>query len=152
MPIGGFVTDDPALADELAGRGWSITEERVLVLTPDAEAPVARSRVRAVTSEAMHELWAASWHRDLPDASAEVVAQLLGRETLADAVVRIVDLASFDADGRIVAGTQLRIDGATAVIEAVMTEPGAQGHGHAGSASSARPSAGPAPPGATWCG
>jgi ribosomal protein S18 acetylase RimI-like enzyme len=53
------------------------------------------------------------------------------REAFADAHARIVDLAILDDGGIPIAGTQLRLDGATAAIEAVMTDPDHRGNGHA---------------------
>jgi len=125
------VLDDGGVATALADRGWEVNEERLMVLAPDEIVPPGPSPVRAVAGEAMHDLRSASWRRDIPGISDESVADLVGREAVADAVLRIVDLAVLGPDGAPIAGTQLRIDGATAAVEAVMTAPDARGHGHA---------------------
>ena len=110
--------------------GWEVEEERFLVLAPGTPSPEAGpARVVAVTSEVMAGLWAPGWQRDLPGISAESVDDLVRREAFADAHCRIVDLAVLGDDGVPVAGTQLRIDGASAAIEAVLTEPTARGAG-----------------------
>lgn len=110
--------------------GWTLDEERLLVLGPDVE--VARRtgvEVRPVTSEAMAGLWGPSWRRDLAGISDDAVADLLRREAFADAHLRVVDLAVVGDDGIPRASAQLRIDGATAALEAVLTEPGSRGRG-----------------------
>jgi uncharacterized protein (DUF952 family)/GNAT superfamily N-acetyltransferase len=124
------VFDRPPPAD----LGWAVEEERVLVLGPGVPAPPAGpAAVVPVTSEVMAGLWRPSWHRDLPGITDGAVDDLVRREAFADAHCRIVDIAVLGSDGVPVAGTQLRIDGATAAIEAVMTDPGARGRGYGGS-------------------
>jgi GNAT superfamily N-acetyltransferase len=111
-----------------------VEEERILVLGLDAPTPPpGGADVVAVTSEVMAGLWRPSWHRDLPGIAEDAVDDLVRREAFADAHCRIVDLAVLGDGGVPVAGTQLRIDGASAAVEAVMTEPGARGRGLAGS-------------------
>ena len=110
--------------------GWTLVEERLMVLGPDVE--VARPvgvEVRQVTSEAMVGLWGPSWRRAEADITDEDLADLLRREAFADAHLRIVDLAVVGDDGDPRSSAQLRIDGATAALESVMTEPGARGRG-----------------------
>jgi uncharacterized protein (DUF952 family)/GNAT superfamily N-acetyltransferase len=114
-----------------ADLGWEVEELRVQVLDPAAPDPhVPGGRVVAVTQEVMAGLWAPSWRRDQPGIDEADADDLLRRESFADAHVRVVDLAVLGDDGIPVAGTQLRIDGATAVIEAVMTAPSARERGH----------------------
>jgi GNAT superfamily N-acetyltransferase len=114
-----------------ADLGWDVEELRVQVLDPAAPDPhVPGGRVVAVTQEVMAGLWAPSWRRDQPGIDEADADDLLRRESFADAHVRVVDLAVLGDDGIPVAGTQLRIDGATAVIEAVMTAPSARERGH----------------------
>lgn len=110
--------------------GWEVDEERILVLDPGAEVigPEGLTIV-PVTQEVMAGLWDPSWRRDLPHASDDAVADLIRREAFADAHLRVVDLAVLGPDGVPVAGTQLRIDGATAAIEAVLCDPGHRGRG-----------------------
>lgn len=114
--------------------GWDVEEERLMVLGPDTDPPEpGPAPIVAVTSEVMAGLWRASWRRDVPGIGDAEVDDLVRREAFADAHCRIVDLAVLGPDGVPVAGTQLRIDGATAAIEAVMTAPDARGRGVAGS-------------------
>lgn len=111
---------------------WGVDEERLLVL--DSEAELIRpgaAGVVAVTSEVMAGLWRPGWFRDLDDVDEEAVDQLIRREPLNDVHVRVLDLAVLGEDGVPVAGAQLRIDGATAAIEAVMTTPEVRGRGYA---------------------
>lgn len=116
------VLDDPTTATALASRGWNVQELRLMVY--GAEGVADRStRVVAVTHEIVSRLWERSWRRELPHLDDDSVRQLVDRETVADAVLRIVDLAALDGCGEPIASTQLRIDGATAAIEAVMTDP-----------------------------
>ena len=116
------VLDDPATAGALASRGWEVQELRLMVCdgTPVASRSIG---VVPVAHEIIGRLWERSWRRDLPDADDETVRQLVGREPLLDAVLRVVDLAVLDGRGEPIASAQLRIDGATAAIEAVMSDP-----------------------------
>jgi GNAT superfamily N-acetyltransferase len=115
------------------GLGWEVEVERLMVLGPDVEvpAPPPGIDVVAVTSEVMHGLWGPTWRRDIPGIGDDAVADLLRRESFADAHVRIVDLAVLGDGGVPVAATQLRIDGATAAVEAVMTDEAVRGRGYA---------------------
>ncbi len=111
--------------------GWEIEELRLQVLDPAApDPPVPAGLVVAISQEVMAGLWAPSWRREHPGIVGADVDDLVRRESFANAHVRIVDLAVLGDDGVPVAGTQLRIDGATAAIEAVMTAPSARRHGH----------------------
>jgi GNAT superfamily N-acetyltransferase len=115
------VLDAPSTVGALAGLGWSVDEQRLMVF--QGEPPERSAAVVAVAHEAVARLWSRSWPRDLPGIDDEAVRQLVAREPLADAVMRIVDLAVLGADGDPIASTQLRLDGATAAVEAVMTHP-----------------------------
>ena len=118
-----------SVAAELAGRGWS-SEELVLMARPSGPAPEG-PRAEAVDQREVHDFWARSWRRDLPDRPdrERVIADLVGREHLNDRVVAVTDLV-VRADGRVVASGQLRVDGATAAVDSVMTDPEHQGRGH----------------------
>ncbi len=106
------------------GLGWAVEELRLQVLDRTApDPPVPAGRVVWVTQEVMAGLWEPSWRRDHPGIDDESVHDLVRRESFANAHLRIVDLAVLGDDGVPVAGTQLRIDGATAAVEAVMTAP-----------------------------
>jgi GNAT superfamily N-acetyltransferase len=60
-----------------------------------------------------------------------VVGQLVGREHRNDAVLAVTDVVVREG-GRVVAAGQLRIDGGTAVVDSVLTDPAFRGRGHAG--------------------
>ncbi|QYG95069.1 GNAT family N-acetyltransferase [Iamia sp. SCSIO 61187] len=111
--------------------GWEVDEERILVLPSSVGVDGPAEVVTPVTSEVMAGLWRPSWRRDLPGASEAAIDDLVRREAFADAHLRIVDLAVLGGDGVPVAGTQLRIDGATAAIEAVLCDPDHRGRGFA---------------------
>jgi GNAT superfamily N-acetyltransferase len=120
-----------AAAAELAGRGWGV-EELLLMARPGGPAP-AGPRGEVVAQREVHDLWERGWRADLTDLGGRldaVVAQLVGREQLNDRVVAVTDVVARE-DGRIVAAGQLRIDGATAAVESVLTDPAARGRGHA---------------------
>jgi uncharacterized protein (DUF952 family)/GNAT superfamily N-acetyltransferase len=110
--------------------GWDVDEERILVLDASTSiAAPAEGTVTPVTSEVMAGLWGPSWRRDLPHATDDAIGDLLRREAFAHAHLWVVDLAVLGDDGVPVAGTQLRIDGATAAIEAVLCDPDHRGRG-----------------------
>jgi uncharacterized protein (DUF952 family)/ribosomal protein S18 acetylase RimI-like enzyme len=114
--------------------GWDAEQLRFLVLDPSAPtpaAPASAGQVIAVTQEVMADLWRPSWRRDLPDIDEADIEDLVRREAFTDAHARVVDLAVLGSGGVPVAGTQLRLDGATAAIEAVMTHPDHRNNGHA---------------------
>jgi uncharacterized protein (DUF952 family)/GNAT superfamily N-acetyltransferase len=117
------------VAAELAGRGWEVSE---LLVMGRAATPVdGGERAELVDQRELHGLWERSWRRDLPPLPEldEVVAQLVGREHRTGHVVAVTDVA-VRVEGHPVAAGQLRVDGATAVIESVMTEPHVRGRGH----------------------
>jgi GNAT superfamily N-acetyltransferase len=94
--------------------------------------PAGPSSAEVVPQSAVHPLWESSWRRELGGTVGdldEVVGQLLGREHRNDRVVRVVDLAVREA-GAVVAAGQLRVDGATAAVDSVLTDPAARGCGY----------------------
>ena len=118
------------VARELVRRDWDAGELRVMARS--AGAVPGGDRAEVVEQRAVHPLWERSWRAELPHAGPEldeVVGQLIDREHRNDAVVAVHDLAVREA-GRVVAAGQLRIDGATAAIESVITDPAARGRGH----------------------
>ncbi|SFT74463.1 Uncharacterized conserved protein, DUF952 family [Geodermatophilus amargosae] len=120
-----------AVAAELAAAGWE-AEELLVMARPAAARLPGGERAEVVAQTDVHPLWEAGWRAGLagmPDLD-EVVRQLVGREQHNDPVVAVTDVAARE-DGRVVAAGQLRVDGATAVVESVMTEPSARGRGHA---------------------
>ncbi len=122
--------DAGGVAGDLAGRGWQ-AEELLVMTRPAGPGLPGGGRAKVVDQREVHPLWEASWRRDLagtPDLDA-VVAQLIGREQTTGRVVAVHDVVVRE-EGRVVAAGQLRVDGATAAVEAVTTEPGARGRGH----------------------
>ncbi|MGY1796631.1 GNAT family N-acetyltransferase [Geodermatophilus sp. SYSU D00525] len=120
-----------AVAGELAAAGWE-AGELLLMARPATPGLPGAERAEVVAQEEVHPLWEAGWRRDLagiPDLD-EVVAHLVGRESRNDRVVAVSDVVVREG-GRVVAAGQLRVDGATAAVESVMTEPAARGRGHA---------------------
>ncbi len=118
------------VAGQLAGRGWH-AEELVVMARPAVPALPGAERAEVVDQTEVHPLWEATWRRNLagaPDLD-EVVAQLVGREHRTGRVVAVSDVVVRE-DARVVAAAQLRVDGATAAVEAVETEPEARGRGH----------------------
>jgi N-acetylglutamate synthase-like GNAT family acetyltransferase len=124
--------DAAGVAGDLAGRGWH-TEELLLMARPAA--PLAGGDGAAVVGQReVHDLWDRSWRTGLAHLGPHldrVVAQLVDREHLNDRVVAVTDVVARE-DGRVVAAGQLRMDGATAAVDSVLTDPAVQGRGHAG--------------------
>ena len=123
--------DAAEVAAELGRRGWA-TEELLLMARPAG--PVRGvDRAEVVPQQAVHEFWTSSWRQSLAGLGPQldqVVAQLVGREHLNDRVVDVRDVVVRE-NGRVVASGQLRIDGATAAVDSVLTDPAARGRGYA---------------------
>jgi uncharacterized protein (DUF952 family)/GNAT superfamily N-acetyltransferase len=119
-----------AVAAELGRRGWEL-DELVLMGRP-AASETGGGRVEVVAEPEVHEFWARSWRRDLPDRPGRdrVIEDLIGREHLNDRIVAVTNLVVRE-EGRVVASGQLRIDGGTAFLDSVLTDPAARGRGHA---------------------
>ncbi len=115
------VVDDAGTASALTDLGWAVEEQRLMVFR--GEPPERSAAVVAVAHEVVARMWGRSWRRDVAGTDDETVRQLIAREPVADAVMRIIDLAVLGAGGEPIASTQLRLDGATAAVEAVMTDP-----------------------------
>jgi uncharacterized protein (DUF952 family)/ribosomal protein S18 acetylase RimI-like enzyme len=117
------------VAADLARRGWN-TEELLLMGRRPAPTP-AGERAEAVEQREVHGFWERSWRRDLPAGPQQdrVVADLIGREHLNDRVVAVTDLVVRE-EGRVVASAQLRVDGATAAVDSVLTDPDCRGRGY----------------------
>ncbi len=90
------------------------------------------TRAEVVAQREVHDFWAESWRQQLAGERQrdDMVAQLVGREHLNDRVVAVTDVVVREA-GRVVASGQLRVDGATAAVDSVLTHPAARGRGHA---------------------
>ncbi|MGY1812179.1 GNAT family N-acetyltransferase [Blastococcus sp. SYSU D00820] len=120
-----------AVAAELRTRGWR-AEELLLMAGPARPLPGGEP-AEIVEQREVHPLWDRTWRQELPPHLPdldEVVAQLIAREHRADQVAAVTDVAVREA-GQVVAAGQLRVDGATATVESVMTDPVARGRGHA---------------------
>jgi uncharacterized protein (DUF952 family)/GNAT superfamily N-acetyltransferase len=117
------------VAAELTRRGWE-TEELLLMARRAGPGP-AGPRGEVVDQRDVHEFWAQNWRRDLAGIRDldGAVAELVGREHLNDQVVVVTDVVARE-EGRIVASAQLRVDGATAAVDSVMTDPDARGRGY----------------------
>jgi uncharacterized protein (DUF952 family)/ribosomal protein S18 acetylase RimI-like enzyme len=123
--------DAAGTAAELARRGWNVEQTHVMA-RPAGRAP-GGGRAEVVDQRDVHGFWERSWRRDLADVEPQLeqaVAQLVGREHLNDRVVAVTDVVVRE-DGRVVASGQLRVDGATAAVESVATDPDARGRGYA---------------------
>jgi uncharacterized protein (DUF952 family)/GNAT superfamily N-acetyltransferase len=122
--------DSAGVAAELGRRGWN-TEQLLLMARRAAPTPGGES-AEVVDQREVHDFWVRSWRRDLPDRPdrERVIADLVGREHLNDEVVAVTDLVVRD-DGRVVASGQLRVDGATAAVDSVLTDPDFRGRGFA---------------------
>jgi uncharacterized protein (DUF952 family)/ribosomal protein S18 acetylase RimI-like enzyme len=119
------------VAADLAGRGWEV-EELVVMARPAGPAPDG-PRGEVVDQQAVHAFWERNWRADLDHLGARldaVVGQLVGREQLNDRVVAVTDVVVRE-EGEVVAAGQLRVDGATAVVESVLTDRAARGRGYA---------------------
>jgi uncharacterized protein (DUF952 family)/GNAT superfamily N-acetyltransferase len=118
------------VAADLRDSGWH-TQGLVQMGRPAAPT-TGGERVELVDEQQVHEFWAESWRRDLPPGPdlERVIADLIGRERLNDAVIAVTNLVVRE-DGRVVASGQLRVDGATAAVDSVLTDPAARGRGHA---------------------
>jgi uncharacterized protein (DUF952 family)/GNAT superfamily N-acetyltransferase len=122
--------DAGPVAAELGQRGWDV-EELLLMGRPAAATP-GGDRAEVVAQSDVHEFWERSWRRDLTGTRDldRVVEHLVGREHLNDRVVAVSDVVVRE-DGRVVASGQLRVDGATAAVDSVLTDPAARGRGYA---------------------
>jgi ribosomal protein S18 acetylase RimI-like enzyme len=119
-----------AVAAELRDRRWDVDE--LLLMARPAAAVAGGDRAEVVDQVEVHDLWDRSWRRDevVPaDRLDEVVGQLVGREHRNDLVVAVTDVVVRE-HGRVVAAAQLRVDGATAAVESVLTDPDARGRGY----------------------
>jgi uncharacterized protein (DUF952 family)/ribosomal protein S18 acetylase RimI-like enzyme len=120
-----------AVAAELGRRRWQVEE---LLLMARAAGPLpGGERAEVVDQAEVHELWDRSWRAGgvaPPERLDEVVGQLVGREHRNDLVVAVTDVVVKEG-GRVLAAAQLRVDGATAAVESVLTDVAARGRGYA---------------------
>lgn len=112
------------VARDLAEDGWE-TEEMLVMARPGEPLP-GGDAAEVVPQGQVHPLWERSWRtQGLAD---DVVAQLVGREYRNDQVLAVTDVVVREA-GHVVAAGQLRRDGATALVDSVMTDPEARRRG-----------------------
>ena len=123
--------DAGPVATELLRRGWQVATTLVMARwAPFPAAPAGRAEVVPQTD--VHALWNRAWREALGPAEPdldEVVGQLIGREHRSDRVVAVTDVAVRE-DGEVVAAAQVRVDGATASLESVVSDPAVRGRGH----------------------
>jgi len=117
-------TDPGPVARELGRSGWRVHHEVAMVRAPAPGVGPAE----AVDLETVRPLWTSLWRTDLP-ADAPDRVRLVDRYGILDRGADVRFLAVRDA-GRAVAGAALILDGATALLEAVATEPGSLRRGH----------------------
>jgi uncharacterized protein (DUF952 family)/GNAT superfamily N-acetyltransferase len=113
-------------AAALAADGWEV-REIVGMAAPAGGEPVAR--VEQLDLDALRPMWAASWRREVPGFSEATIDQLADRYEIEYSVVNVRYLGVRE-DGRVVASALLKIDGGTALLDAVLTDPASQGKGH----------------------
>jgi ribosomal protein S18 acetylase RimI-like enzyme len=118
------------VAGELAGRGWR-AEELVVMVRPAGPLPGGQ-RAEVVDRSAGRPLRSRAWRAALAGtgrARDDVIAQLVGREEDDDRVLAVTDVAVRE-EGEVVAAGRLRVDGGTAAVDSVVTDPAARGRGH----------------------
>ncbi|WP_308259293.1 GNAT family N-acetyltransferase [Pseudonocardia sp. H11422] len=114
-----------AAAAGLGERGWGI--ERLVTMAAPA-GDTASGRVEQVDLETLRPAWVAMWRRDLPGVSDADLAALVDRYRLEEPEI---DLRSAVREGGTVASScLLKIDGRTALLDAVSTDPAHRGRGH----------------------
>jgi ribosomal protein S18 acetylase RimI-like enzyme len=115
-----------ATAADLQAHGWDVSEQIGMTAEPGGS---STGRVEQLDLDAVRPLWDAAWRADLPDASDAARAQLSERYRREERVVDPRYLAVRE-DGAVVAAALLKIDGATAVLDAVGTDDAHRGRGH----------------------
>jgi uncharacterized protein (DUF952 family)/GNAT superfamily N-acetyltransferase len=112
----------------LSELGWTVEELTVLAARPGGPLTpfVGRSDI-----ENMRPFWSEGWCRAVPGIDDDALQQLTDRFELEDEQVVDTRLLSVcEGLGDVIAGCVLKIDGATAMIDAVATLPDRRGRGH----------------------
>ncbi|GAA4540968.1 GNAT family N-acetyltransferase [Pseudonocardia xishanensis] len=117
-------TDPGPVARELGRSGWRVHHEVAMVRAP-VPGPSPAEQVDLGT---VRPLWIALWRTDLPVDAPDRV-RLVDQYGVFDGGADVRFLAVREA-GRVVASAALLLDGATALLEAVATDPAAHGRGH----------------------
>src|SRR5690606_8377599 len=113
-------------AEALAAAGWEAEEIVVMAARPGGSRVAG---VEQVDAEALRPVWAATWRRDVPGVSDAAVTDLVDRNLLQEEVVDARYLA-VRAEGAVVASGILLLDGATAWLTDLATDPAHRGRGH----------------------
>jgi uncharacterized protein (DUF952 family)/ribosomal protein S18 acetylase RimI-like enzyme len=123
--------DAAPVAAELSRQGWDVAT--TVLMAHWAPFPATTGGPAEVVPQPdVHALWERSWRADLAPGEPEldeVVRQLVGREHRTDRVVRVVDVGVRE-HGEVVAAAQLRVDGATASLESVVSDSSVRRRGH----------------------
>ncbi|HEY0813624.1 MAG TPA: GNAT family N-acetyltransferase [Pseudonocardia sp.] len=115
-----------ATAADLAARGWEVGEQIGMIARPTGS---STGRVEQLDLDALRPFWDVMWRADLPHASDAARAQLSQRYLREEPVVDLRYLAVRE-NGEVVAAALLKIDGATAVLDALGTGEAHRGRGH----------------------
>jgi uncharacterized protein (DUF952 family)/GNAT superfamily N-acetyltransferase len=118
--------DQAGTAKGLADLGWTVEEVAVMAAPAGGE---HAARVELVDADTLRPTWAAMWHRNIPGIGDAAVADLAERYVLQEQVVDNRYLAVREG-GEVVASALLSVDGATAWLNDVVTDPGHRGRGH----------------------
>jgi uncharacterized protein (DUF952 family)/GNAT superfamily N-acetyltransferase len=113
-------------AAALAADGWDVTD-LVGMAAPAGGEPVAR--VAQVDLDTLRPMLAAGWRREVPGFSESTIEQFADRYAIEDSLADVRYLAVHE-NGDVVACALLKIDGGTALVDAVLTEPAGRGRGH----------------------
>lgn len=117
----------PGTATGLADAGWEVAE--LVVMAHAGGRDTTPSAAQVVDQHHVHPLWRDGWRRaGLDEATVDA---LVAREPVVDSAVRVLDVA-VTVDGDVRSAGQLRIDGASAALESVLTHPDHRRRGHAG--------------------
>lgn len=118
--------DHGPTAAALAEHGWDVSH-LVYMAGPAGGEP--DPRVEPVDVDALRPQWAAQWRRDIPDMDDAAIRQLADRYLL-DAEVADLRFLGVRSGGDVVSSCVLKIDGATAWLDSVGTDPDHRGRGH----------------------
>ncbi|MGI8799361.1 MAG: GNAT family N-acetyltransferase [Pseudonocardia sp.] len=123
--------DSAGLAAELAGRGFRIDETVVMARRagPGHSADRPAQAVTEVEAEQLRAWWAERTRRNNADITADAVEQLTQRRLVSGEVIDMRYLA-VRVDGAVAAAASLAIDGATAWIDAIDTDPAHRRRGY----------------------
>ncbi|MEJ3656920.1 GNAT family N-acetyltransferase [Actinomycetes bacterium KLBMP 9759] len=117
---------DPMAVDGLRELGWDVQEVAVMAR---AAGGAGNSSVEVVDVDAARPMWRRMWRHGLPEIADDVIDQLADRYLLEAEVVdlRVLGIRSGE---EVVSSALLKIDGATAELDMVNTDPEHRGRGH----------------------